>query len=60
MRTTKVHPRSPISTIVVCCLDSISQARTQTFEKGGANLWIFTKEGANLKKILILKPKLEV
>ena len=37
------------------------QARTQTFEKGGANLmFFFTKGGANLKKILILKPKLGV
>ena len=32
----------------------------QTFEKGGANLWVFTKGGANLKKILILRPKLGV
>ena len=30
-----------------------SQARTQTFEKGGANLRDFTKGGVNLKKILI-------
>ena len=31
----------------------------QTFEKGGANLRVFTKGGANHKKILILRPKLE-
>ena len=36
------------------------QARTQTFEKGGANLRDFTKGVANLKKILILRPKLGV
>ena len=30
------------------------QARTQTFEKGGANLSVFTKWGANNKKIRIL------
>ena len=34
------------------------QARTQTFEEGGANLRVFTKGGASLKKILILRPKL--
>ena len=43
------------------------QARIQTFEKcvgggerGGANLMVFTKGDANLKKILILRPKLGV
>ena len=34
------------------------QARTQTFEERGANLRVFTKGGASLKKILILRPKL--
>ena len=34
------------------------QARTQTSEKGSANLKVFTKGGANLNKILILRPKL--
>ena len=32
----------------------------QTFEKRGANLKVFTKGGTNLKKILILRPKLGV
>ena len=36
------------------------QACTQTFGKGGANLRVFTKWDANLKKILILGPKLGV
>ena len=36
------------------------QACTQTFEKGSANLKVFTKGGSNLKKILILRPKLGV
>ena len=36
------------------------QDNTQGFEKGGANLRVFTKGDANLKKILILRPKLEV
>ena len=36
------------------------QACMQTFEKGRANLSVFTKAGANLKKILILGPKLGV
>ena len=40
----------------------IIQARTQTFEKGDANLMFFTKGwgDANLKKILIFRPKLGV
>ena len=38
----------------------ITQARSQTFEKGGANLRVFTKGAANLKKIMILWPKLGV
>ena len=36
------------------------QARTQTFEKGDTNLRNFTKGSANLKKILILRPKFGV
>ena len=32
------------------------QDRMQTFEKGGVNLRVFTKGGANLKKILIPPP----
>ena len=32
----------------------------QTFEKRGVNLRVFTKRGANHKKILILRPKLGV
>ena len=32
------------------------QARMQTYENGGANLRVFTKGGANLKKNLILRP----
>ena len=41
---------------------NVYQARTQTFEKEDANLRVFTKgwAGANLKKILILRPKLGV
>ena len=35
-----------------------NKARMQTFEKGDANLRVFTKGGADLKKILILRPKL--
>ena len=35
----------------------LSQARTQTFEKGAASLRVFTKGCANHKKILILRPK---
>ena len=35
----------------------ISQARTQTFEKGVANLKNFTKWGVTLQQILILRPK---
>ena len=51
-----------------CFFDDTYQARTQTFEKkcvcggggggAGGNLWVFTRGGANLKKILILRPRL--
>ena len=34
-----------------------NQTRTQTFKKGDGNLTFFTKGGVNLKKILILRPK---
>ena len=32
----------------------------QTFEKGGANFRYFSEGGANVKKVVILRPKFEV
>ena len=56
-----VNPLNPLC-LYVCIYTNIIiiQARTQTFEKGGANLRVFTKGCASLKKILILRPKLGV
>ena len=50
-----------LSTFIVYHVNC-NQASKQTFEKGGAKLHgrVYTNVGANLKKNLILKPKLGV